>query len=883
MSQPRDFFKRLVRWELASLIICTALLSHPHHQVVQAALASPISKPIGASTTAPSHWSTTGSLHTGRDGHTATLLSNGQVLVAGGNNRDYFNQSGGTLSSAELYDPAMGIWTITGSLNTPREAHTATLLPTGKVLVAGGRNGNTTLDSAELYDPSTGTWTNTGNLNYPIADHKAVLLQTGKVLVVAGVNELYDPATGTWSQTGSPNFNPLGSTATLLADGRVLAAGGSAALYNPSTGTWGATGSMSTDRTYHTATLLLNGKVLVAGGANVNGFLNSAELYDPTTGGWTVTGHLFYVRARHTATLLPGGQVLVAGGYDGSGYNPATSEIYDPVLGEWFGGFGGDAMSTARGGPTATLLANGQVLVVGGTLGQNVLQKLASAELYNPCLDPTSITTQPNSLTACVGATAQFTALTTGEGNHYQWRKNGVALTDGGNIHILGAQLTINPVAVADAGSYDLVVTGYCGTVTSTPATLTVSMMSPSAIITAPSAVISASTGNTASVPDAGPGATYSWTITNGTITAGAGTPSITFTAGGAGSLTLNVTVQTSGGCTASGTQNVAINPPCTYSLSPTSQSFGEDSGTGSVMVMAPAYCSWSASSDAGWMTITAGGSGNGNGTVSYQVSAYSGNSPRTGTLAIAGQTFTVTQIRRVVNLSAASYSGMTLARESIIAAFGRSLATSTKAASAGPLPYVLAGTTVQIKDHSGSERLAPLFFVSPLQINYQIPPGTVVGQATVTITSGAGTVSMETIQLGDVAPGLFAANSNGQGVAAAVALRVKTDNSQTYEPVAQFDGTQYVSRPIDLGPEDDVVYLILFGTGVRGSGSLEGVSVKIGGVDSPVSYAGVAPGFVGLDQVNVYLLRSLIGRGEVDVVLTVNGQTANTVKVNIK
>ena len=240
---------------------------------------------------------------------------------------------------------------------------------------------------------------------------------------------------------------------------------------------------------------------------------------------------------------------------------------------------------------------------------------------------------------------------------------------------------------------------------------------------------------------------------------------------------------------------------------------------------------------------------------------------------------------RVVASVSAASFSGATLASESIVAAFGAGLAITTQAAATLPLPTALAGTTINVKDSAGVERQAPLFFVSPGQINYQMPPGTAPGQATVTITNRYGEVSAGTVRIAAVAPGLFAANANGQGVAAALALRVKADGSQSYEPVSRFDAAQnrFVSTPIDLGPETDQVFLILFGTGLRFNSGLPATKVSVGGVDSEVLFAGATPDFVGLDQANVRLARNLIGRGEMDVVLTADGKTANTVRIGIK
>ncbi|MGH9847726.1 MAG: hypothetical protein ACREEM_54245, partial [Blastocatellia bacterium] len=215
-------------------------------------------------------------------------------------------------------------------------------------------------------------------------------------------------------------------------------------------------------------------------------------------------------------------------------------------------------------------------------------------------------------------------------------------------------------------------------------------------------------------------------------------------------------------------------------------------------------------------------------------------------------------------------------------------LATTMQSATVSPLPTTLAGTSVKVRDSAGSERLAPLFFVSPTQVNYQIPLGTANGAATVTITSGDGKVSAGTTRIASVAPGLFAADASGRGLAAALALRIKADGSQQFEPVARFDPAQnkFVAVPIDLGPESDQVFLILFGTGIRYRSSLSAAAATIGGpigVDAQVTFAGAQGGFAGLDQVNVRLSRSLIGRGELDVVLTVDGQTANTVTLSIR
>jgi uncharacterized protein (TIGR03437 family) len=237
--------------------------------------------------------------------------------------------------------------------------------------------------------------------------------------------------------------------------------------------------------------------------------------------------------------------------------------------------------------------------------------------------------------------------------------------------------------------------------------------------------------------------------------------------------------------------------------------------------------------------------------------------------------------------VSAASFlENAPVAPASIAAGFGQGLVTTTEIApTALPLPTSLAGTSVKVSDSTGTEQLAPLWFVSPSQINYYIPEGTALGLATISVTRDSQTIASGTLQIDKVAPGLFAMNANGQGVPAALAILATIDGSQTWQYVfnsgCQVGSCQPV--PLDLGVATDRVFLQLYGTGIRGRSSLAAVTAKIGGVDAPVEYAGPVSGMVGLDQVNLRVPRSLIGRGEVDVVLTVDGKTANTVRVNIK
>jgi hypothetical protein len=331
-----------------------------------------------------------GSMGTARYHHTATLLQDGTVLLAGAPG----------LNTAEKYDPGTGKFTaITGKMNIDRDGHTATLLNTGKVLITGGTdvyNNNAALATAEVFDPSTGMFTPTaGSMSIGRTGHNATLLADGKVLITGGntlIAELFDPGTGMFTPTTGKMVTARSEdTATLLTNGKVLITGGlgggisgaalaTAELYDPSTKSFSATtGSMAAFRNYHTAILLTtgpnSGKVLVAGG---NSTTAVSELYDPTTESFSATGAMTSMRQRHTATLLSDGTVLMAGGseFDANVDILAVAELFDPNSGT-FTATGG--LLTPRIEHTATLLKDGTVLVTGGLNGAGTL---ATAELY---------------------------------------------------------------------------------------------------------------------------------------------------------------------------------------------------------------------------------------------------------------------------------------------------------------------------------------------------------------------------------------------------------------------------------------------------------------------------------------------------------------------
>jgi hypothetical protein len=354
-------------------------------------------------TTSSSGFTPTGSLNEARGLHTATLLPDNKVLVAYGSNSNTNCYLG--LTSIEVYDPGTGTFTeIVGDDGTGIFGHTATLLPNGQVLLAGGFVddvwdclGSTSDNGAGLYDSATGVFSGTGNMTANRGWHTATLLADGNVLIAGGADqdptgtglasaELYDPSTGTFTQTGSMAVGRFLHTATLLQNGKVLVVGGAltstsdpvatAEVYDPATGVFSMTGAMATAREQHTATLLADGRVLIVGGTTPTGTGDlqptaTVEIYDPSTGSFSVTGSMAEARSLHTATLLPSGNVLVAGG----GGENSTAELYDPATGS-FSITGG--MEIGRSGHTATLLPNGSVLVAGG----GIYAGLASAELY---------------------------------------------------------------------------------------------------------------------------------------------------------------------------------------------------------------------------------------------------------------------------------------------------------------------------------------------------------------------------------------------------------------------------------------------------------------------------------------------------------------------
>lgn len=324
-----------------------------------------------------------------RSGHTATLLPDGRILIAGGmrRNQDFY-------SSAELYDPASSKFQFTGEMNQRRVGHIAVLLRSSKVLIAGGWVGHGGTDSAELYDPATGKFTAISRMTARRGKPSATLLPNGDVLIAGGEEsdnnslasaELFHVKTLSFERTGSMHHARVSHTATLLNDGRVLVAGGyansvlsSAEVYDPQTGTFTETGSLTTARCKHTAGILQDGRVLIAGGSDERGWsgnLSSAEIYDPQAGKFTPASPLNDSRFKlpEEAVQLASGRLLVAGG-------SKDVEVYDPASGKFFVADG--EMYDARHCMTETKLKDGRVLLAGGYPNND--QATSQVWIYRP-------------------------------------------------------------------------------------------------------------------------------------------------------------------------------------------------------------------------------------------------------------------------------------------------------------------------------------------------------------------------------------------------------------------------------------------------------------------------------------------------------------------
>jgi N-acetylneuraminic acid mutarotase len=300
-------------------------------------------------------WYSAGLLTDGRSDHTATRLTSGKVLVLGGVGQDIRTGQGSRLSSAELYDPASGTWSLAAPMSRWRTGHQATLLKDGRVLVTGGGDADSsTASSVEVYDPATDRWSPCDSMRVSRRGHSARLLSDGRVLVTAGLNdrdgqggvrtvlsaELYDPSTNTWTTTEGMRSPHSRHSSVLLPNDQVLVAGGELVatneVYLPDQKTWRSV-PVSNDYLMHcSATSLADGRVVVAGGFHDTQAVRSVSVYHADTFTWSSAAPLPTPRYSHQAVLLQDGRLLLLGGLQRRG-QPATPHqvIYDPGTNTW--------------------------------------------------------------------------------------------------------------------------------------------------------------------------------------------------------------------------------------------------------------------------------------------------------------------------------------------------------------------------------------------------------------------------------------------------------------------------------------------------------------------------------------------------------------------
>jgi uncharacterized protein (TIGR03437 family) len=520
--------------------------------------------------------------------------------------------------------------------------------------------------------------------------------------------------------------------------------------------------------------------------------------------------------------------------------------------------------------------SGGQYAVSGGFLGGGVAGTNCAALTINPTALPAGSvgTSYSQSLTATGNTGAVNYTVSSGA------LPNGLQLSAGGQIS--GSPSSFGAfdfsVRATDAngcdgtGAYTLVI---CGPLTLNPASL-------------PGGVTGVAYGQTISASSGV--APFRYSLSAGSLPGGL-TLSIAGALSGtpvsAGTFNFSITAADALNCQGGRGYTLTINPGAVAALTALSPGFAITGGGGMTLTvrgvnfMSGMIVRWNLAnrtttfiSSTELRAAIPAGDLTGNGQVGVSVFT-----PSTGATTGALSFLVVNQLTSV---SGASYTGATLAQESIVGAFGTQLATTTQVAATVPLPTLLGGTSITVRDSVGAERPAPLFFVSPTQANYQLPPGTAQGTALILLRSGDNLLAAQTVQIVGVAPGLFTANADGQGVPAALIYRAKVDNTVTVEALARFDTAQnrFVALPIDFGPASDQLFLVLYGTGIRFRSALSAVSCTIGGPSASVEFADRIDGFIGLDQINVRLPRSLAGRGEVDVFLTVDGKTANTVRV---
>lgn len=703
--------------------------------------------------------------------------------------------------------------------------------------------------TAELYDLATGVWgfAEASSFSHVTTRGRVAQLADGRVLFVGG--ELYDFNTGRWTFVAGPFAGS--AILTALPNGKALLTGGSndrplrlvqqfdfALSPVRIQGQWSLTSSYAAGLD-HAATALADGKVLVTGGAVPSAVTGNflaqsvARMFDKTNG-WQTVNNMAVARHRHTVTLLPNGQVLATGGESVTNAALSGAELFNPATNVWNAASG---LSVPRQWHQAVLLANGKVLVAGGS---NDSGTLSSAELYDPAMDRWTNT-------GAMNVARRFHTLT---------------LMANGNVLAVGGEN--NGAATPSAELYDPATGNWravAGMATARRRHTATRLLNGKALVAGGD-----NSGSLFSAELFDP-VTEQWTAT-GTLWIARHNHSATLLDSGR--------VLIAGGADSEGPLSSAelFDPMA-------------EGGVGAFIITNSLRRRRDLHSA---IKLPDG-----------MVLAVSGVTPTTQGTMVTQQVVPEAELfdptfqsqafvapSRFAAVSASSYRGGDLASGSIIAIFGEGFSNTTAVANSTPLPTTLAGARVIITRPDLSPPL-PLFFVSPNQINAQLLNSLTnampLGMITLTVTTSDGRTIQEPIYVAPVAPGVFSADSSGRGVAAAVALRIKANGEQVYEPIARFDPAQnrVVAVPVDLSNPNELVFLILYGTGWRNRSSLTAVNATMGGVVTEVIYAGLQGDFVGLDQANLRLPNTLAGRGEIEVRLTVDGIAANAVTVVVK
>ncbi|WP_426105393.1 pre-peptidase C-terminal domain-containing protein [Massilia sp. TSP1-1-2] len=603
----------------------------------------------------------TAPMSVGRFSHTASPLPDGRILISGGTLST--SNAGSMTNRAEIYDPLTGAFTPTAPMNVARTAHASALLPDGRIIVIGGTGqvnfANVSLASTEIYDAASATWTMGPTLGVARSAAKAVTLSDGKIVVISSTgnttsSEVYDPLTGAFMPGGSLAIPRNNFEAVALADNRILVVGGyllaggmalNAELRDPVTGVWTVAAPLAFGRYMASATKLLDGRVLVAGGCGNSPQPVVAELFDPATGTFTATGSLGMARYGHTAQLLVNGNVALFGGTAADNISHDVVEDYNVATGQWRYA---DHLTEQLKNHTVSLLGNGKVLLTGGYTGPT-----AAAQLFNEnCAMFNTALSVPGITFTGEGGSSATLGLTIPSG--CRW-----------SITRIPSWLTINS-GTTGTGSAVISMTAGLGTTYTRGATMRVANLDFNAQQTLRQPTCDTSVQPTLSIYSnshlaVGGGGSVTVSVPAGCPWSVAGTPSwVIVTRNPSGAIGLDwidYTVAANSGAARSATMTIAgrsfvlsqsayavgCDPAAGTFIFPSSQTFGEIGGNGSVNVTRGASCTWTTTLVPSWITLTAGAAGSGNGTVTYTVAPNTG-AARAVNLNIAGYAYNVAQ-----------------------------------------------------------------------------------------------------------------------------------------------------------------------------------------------------------------------------------------------